>query len=290
MAEKAYAKLSVDLEEGIEEFIAERRAKVGSFVETHFSLRETLEIQKRTIVADLFSNPINAAWSIPYLFAKKAVESLDKMGWTKLNPYFSAVPSGLRTGYQREVERLVVDEILDRAAFERCLGKRPALRKLIDENPSILASISGEPEFREAIGAYSVSRSTISDLSGSVVTLFAGWLFFGDGNLGVSGIGDRIARRVARKKAASEFFLGEGVGDTFYGLFPPQPTTGQVVFSTFLVYALLLLCSLVVTFLSDPLRKKLGLQERKIHSMLDHLEERLLVQTRRRLKNAIGNI
>jgi hypothetical protein len=62
------------LEECIEQYIAECRRRVDGFVERHFSLQETIALQKRSLVSDLLCHPINALWSIPSLFLKKLIE------------------------------------------------------------------------------------------------------------------------------------------------------------------------------------------------------------------------
>lgn len=95
--------ISITLEECIEKYIQERRSRVGSFVASHFSLQETIHIQKKFFFVDLLLNPLNAAWSFPYLFTKKIVESVDKLGWDKLNPLFTLLPSGIKTRYQKEI-------------------------------------------------------------------------------------------------------------------------------------------------------------------------------------------
>ncbi len=66
--------------------------------------------------------------------------------------------------------------------------------------------------------------------------------------------------------------------------FPPQPTSSQIFLSTLTVGALLTVVSLIASALSDPLRKKMGLHERKLNALLDDLETNLLVHFKRRLK------
>jgi hypothetical protein len=57
--------------------------------------------------------PVNTLWSIPYRFVKTLSESLEKLGWGAAAALLSAVPSGLESGYQREVQSMVRNEILE---------------------------------------------------------------------------------------------------------------------------------------------------------------------------------
>jgi hypothetical protein len=297
MNDKSLMQISITLEECIEKYIQERRSRVSPFVASHFSLQETIQIQKKSFLLDLLLNPLNAAWSFPYLFTKKIVESVDKLGWNKLNPFFTLLPSGVKTRYQKEIETLIMSELLEwspnqgaqKNAFLAIMEKDPVLAKFLKAEKFSSQDLIGNKQFHEAVEANSASRVMISDLAGSFMTLLAGWLFFGDQSLGVVGIGNRIAHRIARDKAASNFFFGRGLGSAFYNAFPPEPSASQVALATLLVGLMLTFFSLVASVLSDPLRKKTGLQEKKLHALLDDLEERLLIQLKRQFKNAFKN-
>ena len=46
------------LEECIEQYIAECRSRVDGFVQRHFSLQETIALQKQSLVSDLLCHPV----------------------------------------------------------------------------------------------------------------------------------------------------------------------------------------------------------------------------------------
>ncbi|TLY20984.1 MAG: hypothetical protein E6K66_09470 [Nitrospirae bacterium] len=71
MSNQQTATAILALEECIEQYITECRGRVDGFVERHFSLQETIALQKQSLVSDLLCHPINALWSIPSLFLKK---------------------------------------------------------------------------------------------------------------------------------------------------------------------------------------------------------------------------
>ena len=292
--DKNFAFISAALDECIEEYVLERKKVIPLFVNHHFSLQETIEIQKKSILIDVFSNPINALWSIPYLTLKKTVEALDRQGWDQLSGLFVRIPSGIKTGYQKQIEILVAEQFLDckpvagndskapGSALIKKMQEHPVLRKNFFQDGQFLFSL--DSEFKEALEIYSSSRASIADLSGSLLTLAVGWIYFGDKTLGIVGIGDRIARRMAQKKASANFFLGKNFGSSFYLIFPPEPSKWQIFMATLFVGVMLTLFSLVASALCDPLRKKLGLQEKKLVALLTDIETILLVKFKRRLK------
>lgn len=294
MDNKDLMQISGALEECIEKYILERRLQIQPFVERHFSIQETFEIQKNFFWADLLFNPLNALWSVPYLFTKKIVESLDKVGWSQLTPHFMRLPSGFKTQYQSEIESLIVKEVLGGDSAENGLylemRGHPVLAPLLNDKRFSNREYTGAVEIQLAMHSNSTSRMMLSDLAGSLLTLTAGWLFFGDHSLGVLGLGDRLARKLARDRAVSDFFLGEGLGTAFYRIFPPQPTVMQLVLATGIVGLMLTVFSHVAGILTDPLRKKLGLHDKKLHALLDDLEDRLMVHMKRRFKAALKNL
>lgn len=103
----------VGVEECIEQYIADCRSRVDVFVERHFSLQETVARQKQSLVSDLLCYPVNALWAIPFLFLKKLIEIPVKLGWRSGADLIALLPTGLKTRYQREIERLIATELLE---------------------------------------------------------------------------------------------------------------------------------------------------------------------------------
>lgn len=281
-------------DECISRYIQSRRSKVQDFSEKHFSLKETIELQKKHFLSDLLLNPINSLWAIPYLTLKKVFETVDKMGWAHLVSFFDKVPANLKTQYQKEIEWIIASELLEwpynhnnehseKNALWEEFAKDPMICKLIESghiSKERLLSI----DLKNELNKFSASRALVADLAGSAGSLVLGWSLFGDRNLGVGGIGERIARKMARDNASSHFFFGKKMGLTFYSLFPPQPTKVQVLLATLAVGFLLTAFSLITSVLSDPVRKNLGLQKRKMDSLIDDLEKILILDLRKKVR------
>nr|WP_295900274.1 DUF6635 family protein [uncultured Bdellovibrio sp.] len=287
MDQQTLAAILGALDECIEKYIEDRKSRISDFIERHFSIEETIAIQKKSFPLDLLYSPLNTLWAIPYLSAKKSVETLDKMGWTKLSPGMEKVPSGIKTGYQREIERLIATELLDSEALLIELRKHPTFARLMLSKELQIDESKIQKEFIKEIEKYTASQAFIADLAGSLMTLAAGWLFFGDKNLSLLGLGNKIARKMARDKAASHFFLGEKLGSTFYGIFPPVPTRTEIYMATLVVGTLLTAFSIFTAIMSDPVRKKLGLHNKKLTTLVENLEEKLFLLLKKELKQSL---
>ena len=289
------------LEECIEQYIAECRSRVDGFVERHFSLQETLTLQKQSLLSDLLCHPINALWSIPSLFLKKLLEVPMKLGWHSGADLIALVPTGLKTRYQKEIEQLITTELLDWPCAKS--GRRGSSNGLLERikrhtqvGPMLASGALSDEVLRELsdiprlVAEHSVSRIVVLDTAATVLTLAAGWLFFGDHSLGISGIGGVIAKNRAKEEAASTFILGSSLGSTFYSIFPPNPSFWQVMGATLIVGLSVTAMSLLVGMLSDPCLKRVGFQHTRLNMLIDAVEERLHQQARKRLKPALRQL
>jgi hypothetical protein len=228
------------LEECIEQYATDCRRRVDGFVQRHSSLQETIALQKQSLASDLLFHPANALWAIPSLFLKKLIEIPVKLGWRSGADLITLLPPGLKTRYQKEIERLIATELLewpctmkDRRACQNGLLERIERHKQV--GPMFKSAILSDealrelPEIHDLIAAHSASRAMVLDTSATVLTLATGWFVFGDHSLSISEIGEKIAAKRARDRAASKFILGSSLGSAFYSVFPPNPSFWEVV-------------------------------------------------------------
>ena len=290
----------LSLEECIDQYIAERRSRIEPFLQRHFSLADTISRQKRSLVSDLLRYPVNTMWAIPYLFVKKCVESIDKLGWTAAKRVLSVVPPGMKHRYHKDIEMLIKKEILEWPTECRSrIDDQHALIAAMRRDEAV-APLLASPEFHSQLDlaladihhlveSYCSNRSLTSDLGGSFLTIAMGWVMFGDHSLGIDGIGERIANKRAKDKAASSFILGSGVGSMFYSVFPPKPSMWEIMLATAAVGLLLTMCGMIIGIFTDPILKRLGLHHRQLHALLDTIEDRLYL-LRRRAKPVIKQL
>jgi hypothetical protein len=137
---------------------------------------------------------------------------------------------------------------------------------------------------KKEIDNHTSSQILVTDLITSAVTLLAGKWMFGDGNLSIMGMGNKMARKFANEKASEKFFLGKHAGSVFYKAFPVAPTKTQIYIATASIGVLLTVFSLAAAVLSDPLRKKLGLHHKKLNALLESLEEKIFLLVKAELK------
>lgn len=289
------------LEECIEQYIADCRNRVDGFVERHFSLQETIALQKQSLVSDLLCHPVNALWAIPYLFVKKLIEVTVKLGWRSGTDLITLVPTGLKTRYQREIEQLIAIELLDWPCTRGDRQASPSglleyMKRHKQVGPLLAAGAFSDEVLRELsdvprlVAEHSAGRIVVLDTAATVLTLAAGWLFFGDHSLGISGIGSLIARNRAKEAAASTFMFGSSLGSAFYSVFPPNPSFWQVTGATLIVGLSVTAMSLLVGLLSDPCLKRVGFQHTRLDVLIDAVEDCLHRQVRKRLKPVLRKL
>ncbi|UOF00942.1 DUF6635 family protein [Bdellovibrio reynosensis] len=282
------------LEECISEYVEEKRACIDSFISNQYSMQATLDVQKKVLALDLLLNPLNSLWSIPYLTIKKIVETLEQVGWTALVPFFEVLPSGIKTAYQRHIEKQIQTEFLgfggkyserDSELFKK-IQDHKVLGPLLEKNEISLSNRHINLALNKEVEKYCANQNTISDLLGSFITLGTGWYFFGKQNLSVSAMGDQMARKWAHDDASTKFIFGKKAGSAFYNLFPPQPTGKDIFIATVIIGALLMIVTTAVTVASDPVRLKLGLHRKRISILLDKIEESLFTQLKKQIKRS----
>lgn len=285
------------LEKNVSDYVQEGRHKIAEFSDKYFTLPSTFEIQKKTFAIDVFINPVNTFWSVPYLTLKKVTETLEQLGWTKMTPYFEMLPSGIKTAYQRHVEKLLQKQVLDfggkNSSRDSGLFKRlqndAVLGPLLDSNALGITNSKINALLDKEVQKYTANQAMITDLASTLITFVSAWWFFGDKNLNLSGMSHRIANKWAHDKAASNFIFGKKAGSTFYNLFPPQPTSKDIVIATVLIGGLTMAVSLLASLFMDPVRNKLGLHEKKLHMLMDKIEENLFIQLKKEIKSSLGH-
>ncbi|MEC4888561.1 MAG: DUF6635 family protein [Nitrospira sp.] len=298
MAAQDTAAAMAALDDCIDRYIAECHGRVDGFVERHFSLQETVALQKQSLVSDLLCHPVNTLWAIPYLLLKKVVEVPEKLGWRAGADLVGLLPSGMKTKYQRHIERLLATELLEwpcgrdaGAASPRGLAEmlrqERSIAPLFALGTTVEEALNGLPDMTRVLESHSSSRGLVCDMAATLLTLATGWVLFGDHSLGIAGLGDQIARKAARDRAASHFVLGSSLGSAFYSVFPPKPSLWQVVWATFCVGLFVTSMSLLAGMFSDPWLKRMGLQQAQLHRLIDAMEDQLHLHVRKQIKPAV---
>ena len=292
LAEPGHAVSHVD--RGIETYIERCRERIPSFVSANFSIRQTWDLQRPTLWFDLACAPINSAWALPYLAIHKAAETADRVGYPQLARWAKRLPRGIKTGYQRQIERRICRDLLewDREQSPAALPQGllteleavPALRKRIETLELERFDRAPARTLVELLHQFSAGRAIVSDLFGTLLTVGMSWAIMGSTSLSLTSIAHGVASKSAHDRAASRFFLGKKMGAAFYNVFPPtvhESTTWTILV---LLGVGLAAVGLACTILSDPIRKFLGFHRYRLEVLLDEMERELIVLSHKRIR------
>ena len=255
-------------EKMIEGYLSEKTLRIPLFLKDHMDNSECLKIQKKYILQDLIRNPINVFWAIPYFSIKRVLETAEKLGVEKASALIKKIPKSLKTDYQKDIERLLTDELFELGDFELKLRETcsPALSKDLLQ------------EIRSEISLYCAKQNEVTDLVASGLIVLLSHFTFGDKSLDLFGLGNKIAKKWAYEKASSEFFLGEGLGKVFYRYSPPTPTEKNVYLFTSLVLIGFAVLTTIISVFSIPTQKRFGITSRQLHQLIDTINDRLILK------------
>lgn len=278
----------------IETYIERCREKLPSFVCDNFSLRQTWSLHRPTLWFDLACAPINSAWALPRLAIQHAAETAEKVGYPQPAVWAKGIPRGIKTGYQREIERRICRDLLewDREqspsalphGFLKELEAVPSLRKRIETLELEQSDRAPARTLVDLLRQFSSGRAIVSDLFGALLTLAMSWAIMGSTSLSLTSIAHGFARKSAHDRAASRFFLGKKAGAAFYNVFPPavhESTTWTILL---FLGAGLTVGAMACTILSDPIRKCLGFHRHRLEVLLDEVERELIVLSHKAIR------
>jgi hypothetical protein len=205
------------------------------------------------------------------VIAKKTQTFFERSGYLAAATLVGRLPAGLRTGYQRDVERRVWTGLFGLGDDVSTADARlRSLRQVLgdDERTEELHAA-----MERELGEFSSRRAYVADVISSATTWFAAWFLYHDSSLGIFDLGRKLAGAYARKRAAKGFFLGEGIGNAFYSVVPVAPTGAQVFWASVATLLFLTALSVVVSYLSEPAQHALGVQKRQLTLVLDGLRK-----------------
>lgn len=281
-------KLAVD--RGIATYVASRKAKIPEFLERHFSFRGALALQRKTLGRDIFRIPINMLWSLPVFLAQVAASVSERLGARRVSRLFERLPPGLKTASQREVNWLVQTELLELPYYEQGRSStKDALLSAILNDPelseqcanylTLIEQKSQKQGFRESLEKhlteYGKSQMAVSELSGNILILAAGFAAFRQATPGALSAGSAMAAVIAQHAAISNFWLGPALGAWFYSVFPASASLGLVAASTGVMMAATGILAALSMVIIDPLLAKTGFHQRRLERFIEALEGEL---------------
>ena len=272
---------------GLHRYYAERRSRIGPFVDRHFCLSGTARIHRAALGWDIARAPANLVLAGPHAGLKAAGAAARALGAARVGKALGERDLILKTAVSREIEWLIQTELLELPYRQGArVATRDALGAAILDDPDLAAPLAElldavgrraeDPDFArrltQSLEAYAGTRAAAAEIATGLLTLSAGVLTLNKLTPGAVTLGPALAGALAQQAAVSAFPLGAGLGSLWYGAFPAAPSIALV---TGLTGGLMLGAATFAAFagvVTDPLQRRLGLHQRRLRRLIDALE------------------
>jgi len=275
------------VDDSIRRYIASRRDKVDPFVEKHFSRKGAWSLNKRGISGDVYKAPLNTILVAPTLALEGLAYLARKLKRPDVSKKLTSRDLFFKTDVARELEWLLYTEFFE-LPFEhggekwrRYSGDALSQEILSDPRliaqlePSVLAAAreaakpGGRAWLEETLTAYLGTRAATTELSTLVMCLSTGAALTQQLTPGLISLGPAVAH------AADAAIAAKGLtGTAVLGVLPPA--TVAAVGGTAALVILASILSAVSGTVTDPVQKSLGLHQKRLHQVLDLMEEAFL--------------
>lgn len=238
-----------DLSDGL------RDAAIRRFVRDRFGPLGTLRLHRAALPWDVLRSPVNVMLSPLFLLIKLGAFLASSFGLRRVGRWLATRRIFLASDLARQLEA-------DLRAFLADLRGKGLLPDATDE------------ELDAAISSYADTRNAVAEITTSLIVLLAGLLLFHRATPGVMSLAEPVAQLRAQAQAIEDFALGNWAGRMWYGVFPTEFSTLQLISTGLLLMAA---ASLVTTFaglLADPVQLWTGIHRRRLARMLDRIDRR----------------
>ncbi len=191
----------------------------------------------------------------------------------------TALPGGLTTRVQTQINRAIQEEIFADPSLKACVVAR--LEALVEEAPldpsQQDALIEGLDRIvRDALSQLMLTRTASADITNTLLSTAAGALAFKKFTPGGFGIGLLLAAIWVQEQARRDFFLGDTLGGWYYHVFPPKPDAFEQAVGIALVMMLLSVVASFSGLLTDPFQAHTRLHQFRLRRMLNRMERDLI--------------
>jgi hypothetical protein len=284
--DKALVQTAVN--DGVAAYIADRRVAIDEFVDNHYSFKGAWQLNKNAMGWDIAKAPANLLWMPVHFLSTLGKLSANKMGWTRASTLLSGVPAGFRTKVESEVEWLVYTEFLHLPVVQKARQSESNLLMEFILNNSDLSQYFGDKlaviheiaqydenrqKMEQKLHRYLNSRKAAAEITASLVAASANFAAHKSLSVGAIGIGQTVAAAFAYHSAVSSFAFGSSLGGLYYSVFPASVSAGLLVSVTGGIAAALGVIAAFGGIVADPMQRKLGLHQKKLHKLLDSIEK-----------------
>lgn len=276
------------VEAGASQYFQDRRAKIAEFVRDIYSVKGSIQTNRKAFGMDMIRAPLNLFWAVPYLGIQSISKVSNKTGLGPVGRFLGKTPAGFKTRVQKEVDWRVRTELLElpyeqdnrrseKDALLETILKQEAIVELLNtrlhEFDQHIRRDSFEQALQRELDTYGSTRIAAADMACSVLNISAGAFFFKKLTPGAITSGSALAASMAQQSAITNFVFGETLGSVYYSLFPAKATLGLVFASTASILAAMGVASAFSGIFTDPFQRWFGIHQRRLDKIISSLEQ-----------------
>lgn len=280
------------IEQAAERYIAGCRARLGPFIDRHFSLKGSLRLHRHAVGWDLLRAPYNVAVAIPQLIARFVAVGARRAKLTRrAGERLARINLFLSTRTGREIGWLIMTDFLrlpasdgkrisETDAFAEEVMKDPRVARSVERVAAVLQAHAGDEAFfgrlEEKLGVYTSTRAAAADMVAVLTMAGTGAGAINQFTPGAMTFVPALSAALAQHLAISNFWLGSFLGSGYYALFPAAASPALIAGTAGSVLAVAAVLTAFAGVLTDPLQRRMGLHKRRLDKLLGALEKELV--------------
>ncbi len=269
-------------------YFGDRHARVDAFVGRHFGVKGAASIHKRALGWDIVKAPVNLALAVPSVVLKLAAAGAKGAGAHRASAWLGSRKLMLDTAVGHEIQWRIITDLLELPcemdgrrsetdALQEAILAMPEIQNALRLTLAELARHSDEPGFRDKLEAamlvYAGTRTAASEITTSLLALSTGAVMLHQATPGMISLGPAIAAALAKHAAIASFPLGSAAGGLWFGAFPVAVSPVLLVGVTGGLLAIGAVAAAFAGIIADPLQRRLGIHQRRLHRLIDTLEQ-----------------
>ncbi|MEX5727503.1 hypothetical protein Ga0609869_000856 [Rhodovulum iodosum] len=267
-------------------YFATRRARVDEFSRRRFGLRGSLTLHRHALGWDIVKAPLNVGLSPVLIAARLGAWGAGRLGARRLAFWLATRRILLPTAVGLATERAIVVDLLELPwAGPGGTSRRDALAEAMLAEPRLAALVgrhAGAPgQAARALNDYAGTRSAVAEMTTALGTMGAGAVAFQTLTPGVVSFAPGLAAVLAHQAAIAAFPLGGLAGSLWYGAFPTATPLWLLAALTLGLVAFGALVAAFAGVIADPVQTALGLHQRRLHRLIDAMEDSFTGEGRR---------
>jgi len=274
--------------EAARRYFAQRHARVDDFVARNFGIKGAASIHKRALGWDIIKAPVNLALAVPNVGLKLAAAGAKSVGAHRASAWLASRKLLMDTAVGQEIQWRIITDLLelpcqmgkrrsDMDALQETILAMPQIQNALRQTLAELSQHSDEPDFRQrlenAMLTYAGTRAAAAEITTSLLALSTGATMLHQATPGMMSLGPALAAALAQHTAIASFPLGSAVGGMWFGVFPAAVSPVLLVGVTGGLLAVGAVAAAFAGVIADPVQKKFGIHQRRLHRLVDTLEQ-----------------